>query len=142
MEKYAERFSNTDYMSNIRSMASRSFQSDPDFWENIYMPVIYERAFNERDASDLRDTLIFLKFSCPFINVKNVLLYLEDVIEKLKSLKGYDSLSEEEKAEIRLRGKVPETEKAKIRKRVLLKEMAHRFDQSTFKGESVTTMEK
>lgn len=89
MEKYCERFSNQDYLSNLLSMARRGYQHDEDFWDTIYLPVIYERAYNERDAADLRDGLIFLKLSCPFIVVKNVIQYLEDIAQKFKLIKGY-----------------------------------------------------
>ena len=43
------------------------------------------------------------------------------MLEKFEEIKGFDALNEEEKAEIKLRGKVPESETDRIRKKVLLK---------------------
>lgn len=93
--------------------------------------MIYERAYNERDASELRDGLVLLKLSCPFIVVKNVVQYLDDILNKFENIKGYENLTEAEKDEIKLRGSVPDTEKARIRKRVLIKEMANKLDETS-----------
>lgn len=119
-------------------MARRSYQHDEDFWDTIYLPVIYERSYNERDAVELRDGLVFLKLSCPFIVVKNVVQYLDDILDKFENIKGYQELSQAEKDEIKFRGRVPDSEQARIRKRVLLKEMANKLDEdSMYTGQSV-----
>lgn len=88
IERHVLKYNVNLYSRMIRAMADKGFVEDYVFWEKFAFKYVYTdprndgvRVFTHDEAKKLWDSFVYLKLKCPTIDIKDVLVQLEQFIK-------------------------------------------------------------
>ena len=90
IEKNVLKFSPEQYARTVRALADKGYYEDPVFWQNYMFKYVNHdkrgvegaRNFGSTEAKMIWDSLAFLKFKVPQIDLKDTLTHVEKHLEE------------------------------------------------------------